>query len=57
MNKLTDKKVRFMELLNPVYKRLERFAMSIAQSTEDAKDIVSETVLIAYQSFDSLKNE
>ena len=57
MNDLTDKKEKFMQLLEPVYKRLERFAMSIARSTDDAKDIVSETVLIAYQNFDSLKQE
>ncbi|OGU10688.1 MAG: hypothetical protein A2X61_04950 [Ignavibacteria bacterium GWB2_35_12] len=57
MNIITDKKVRFMELLNPIYKRLERFAMSIAHSTDEAKDIVSETVLTAFENFESLKEE
>jgi RNA polymerase sigma-70 factor (ECF subfamily) len=31
--------------------------MSIAHSSEEAKDIVSETVLIAYENFDSVKEE
>lgn len=57
MNSLIDKKVQFMELLNPLYKRLERFAMSIAHSTDEAKDIVSETVLTAFENFETLKEE
>ena len=48
---------RFMELLNPVYERLERFALSMTRNRDDAKDIVGETILKALAQFDSLRNE
>jgi RNA polymerase sigma-70 factor (ECF subfamily) len=51
------KQEKFMELLEPVHGRLERFAMSISSGYDEAKDIVSETILEAYQCFGSLKDE
>lgn len=48
---------RFMKLLMPQYKRLERFALTITRNRDDAKDIVGETVLKAFEHFDSLREE
>ncbi|MCK5741964.1 MAG: RNA polymerase sigma factor [Chlorobi bacterium] len=48
---------RFMELLEPVYERLERFALSMTRNRDDAKDVVGETILNALAQFDSLRNE
>ncbi len=46
-----------MKLLMPVYKKLERYALSIANSREQAKDIVGDTVLTAFENFDKLNSE
>jgi RNA polymerase sigma-70 factor, ECF subfamily len=51
------KQERFMVLLEPVYKKLERFALSISNSGDEAKEIVQETLLAAFQSFGSIKDE
>ena len=48
---------RFFELLEPVYGNLERYALSVAGNREEAKDIVSDTVLIAFENFDKLRSE
>ncbi|MBM2816671.1 MAG: polymerase, sigma-24 subunit, subfamily [Ignavibacteria bacterium] len=46
-----------MCLLEPVYNKLERFALSISNSGADAKEIVQETLIASYQNFDSIKDE
>jgi RNA polymerase sigma-70 factor, ECF subfamily len=46
---------RFLELLRPVHDRLENFALAMARDAEEAKDLVSETVLRAYEHFDELR--
>ena len=51
------KKDEFFDLLLPLMKPLERFALVIAGNNENAKDIVSETVLQAYRGFEKLKNK
>jgi RNA polymerase sigma-70 factor (ECF subfamily) len=40
---------RFLALLEPVYDRLEAYARAITDSREDARDLVSETVLRALE--------
>jgi len=47
---------RFMELYGPLHNRLARYVQTIVWNHEDAKDIISETVLCAYESMDRLKN-
>lgn len=46
----------FMALYEPVHLRLSRYCQTQASSTEDAKDLMSETVLTAYERFGTLRN-
>ncbi len=46
-----------MEDFQPLYGKLWKFILSRTRNRETAKDILSETVLIAYEKFESLKNE
>lgn len=46
-----------MALLKPVYPRLERFALTVTRNRDDAKDIVGETVLKAFEGFDMIREE
>jgi RNA polymerase sigma-70 factor, ECF subfamily len=48
---------KFMELYEPLHARLARFIQTLVWNTEDAKDVHSETILIAYEKFNTLKNE
>ena len=45
---------RFLALLEPVLDRLERYAVAVYPDVQDAEDLVSETVLIAFERFDEL---
>lgn len=47
---------RFLELYEPNHIRLSRFVQTLVWNKEDAKDIVSETILIAFEKFDQLKH-
>jgi RNA polymerase sigma-70 factor (ECF subfamily) len=47
---------RFLDLLRPQQASLSRFAKAMTGNAESAKDLVSETVLKAYESFDRLKD-
>lgn len=48
---------QFLELYEPVYKDLYRLAYYYLGNYQDAEDIVSETVLKAYEKFASLKKK
>ncbi len=48
---------RFMVLYESVYKDLYRLAYYYLGNHQDAEDVVSETVLRAYEKFSSLRNE
>jgi RNA polymerase sigma-70 factor, ECF subfamily len=48
---------KFVLLLKPLQERLERFALTLTRNRNDAKDIVGETILIAYENFEKLKSE
>jgi len=56
---LTDKakQEEFLSLLEPIRVKLSRFARAMAQNREEAKDLASETILIAYTNFEKLKNK
>jgi RNA polymerase sigma-70 factor, ECF subfamily len=47
---------RFLSLLSPLKASLSRFARAMTGDTEAAKDLTSETILKAYESFDKLKD-
>lgn len=50
-----QKQRAFLELFEPIRKDLSRFVMAMANSSFDAKDIINETLLIAYESFGQVK--
>jgi RNA polymerase sigma-70 factor (ECF subfamily) len=54
MNQQEKQKV-FLDLILPVRQKLEKYASAMARNREDARDLVSETILIAYQNFESIK--
>ncbi|MBS1537886.1 MAG: RNA polymerase sigma factor [Bacteroidetes bacterium] len=51
------KQDRFLRLLAPVQESLERFALFLTRNREDARDLVSETLLHAYSKLESLRDE
>src|SRR5579883_358623 len=54
---MTDTRQReFLELLEPVYDRLSRYALAITLNEMDAEDLVSATVLKAFEQFDRIKD-
>ena len=52
-----EKQDKFMELLKPLTGRLERYALAITMNREEAKDVVGETVMLAWENYDKLKSE
>lgn len=49
-------KEEFLRLLEPVYPRLSRYALAITKNSEEAKDLTSDTVLIALEKFERIKS-
>lgn len=47
----------FLELLNGVLTSLSNYARSMTKNQDDAKDLMSETVLIAYENFHKLRKK
>ena len=45
-----------MALFDPVHDRLERFARALTRDRDAAREVVAETVLIAYENFESLRH-
>ncbi len=55
----TDIQIRqeeFLALVEPVYERLERFCRVMTRNNEEARDVLSETLLQAYHGFNSVRN-
>lgn len=48
------KQQSFMKLYEPVHVKLNRYVHSIMRNRDDAKDIISETVLKAYENFEKI---
>lgn len=48
---------QFLELYETIYKDLYRLAYYYLENAEEAEDVVSETVLKAYEKFDSLRKK
>jgi RNA polymerase sigma factor (sigma-70 family) len=51
------KKRRFMELYEPVHVRFEKFCKARAYGNFNFKDLMHDALLVAFERFDSLKNE
>lgn len=47
----------FLSLFNPVYDNIWRFCLALSRDRERAEDLLSETLLIAFEKFDSIKNK
>ncbi len=48
---------RFVQLLEPVHDRLYRFAYALTRSRGEARELMADTMLKAFEQFDSLKSE
>lgn len=46
-----------MDLYNPCHERLGRFVASMVWETEEAKDIISETILVTLEKFEKIKED
>lgn len=46
-----------MELLDPAYGSLEKFVLAMTRNRETAKDIIHETISIAFQQFDRIRHK
>lgn len=55
--KYSNQQQRFLELYEPNHSKLLRYCESILKDPVDAKDLVSETVLVAYEQMDKLQKE
>lgn len=44
-----------MQLYEPVHARLSRFVQSVVWNKDDAKDVIADTVLIAFEHFDEIR--
>ena len=53
----TEKQKQFLDLYDPLSERLSRFIRSMVWNNEDARDLASETVLIAWQKFDKIASD
>ena len=47
----------FLDVLNPQYDAFVRYVRAMARNAEDARDIVGETLLIAYEHFDTIREK
>jgi RNA polymerase sigma-70 factor, ECF subfamily len=47
----------FMSLLTPVYDQVVKYVRAMVRDTEDARDILGETLLLAYETLDKLERE
>ncbi|CAN5543302.1 RNA polymerase sigma factor [soil metagenome] len=55
-NTTSIKQAAFMELLLPLQRRLEKFAYSMTHDEDEAKDLVQDTILSAWQHFDNVRD-
>ena len=52
-----DKQEEFLRYYEPVQSKLSAFARAITRNSEQARDLVSETILVAYEKFDRIKDK
>ncbi|OJX57068.1 MAG: hypothetical protein BGO89_11195 [Candidatus Kapaibacterium thiocyanatum] len=56
MDETYDRQQEFMDLLRPVQARLEKFALNMTRDTDAARDLMQDTILAAWQHFDTLRD-
>jgi RNA polymerase sigma-70 factor (ECF subfamily) len=54
---IQSKQQVFMDLYKPAHERLYRFVQTLVWDKEEAKDIVNETALIAFEKFENIKDK
>lgn len=54
---IQEKQQRFMTLFEPLQPRLQRFVLVMTRNEELARDIIGETILIAFERFHSVRDE
>ena len=55
---MTDKKQeRFLSLYEPVHDKFERFCRARSNGIMEVSDLINETLLVAYQKFESIKSD
>jgi RNA polymerase sigma factor (sigma-70 family) len=52
---MNDKQEIFLQHFNPLKNNLWKFCLSITDSSDNARDLLQDTIEIAYKSFDTLK--
>ncbi|MBI5323993.1 MAG: sigma-70 family RNA polymerase sigma factor [Ignavibacteriae bacterium] len=52
-----EKKEEFLKLLEPVLGQLSGYAMALTRNREDSRDLVSDTILAAFENFTGLKKK
>lgn len=50
------KKVKFLELLEPINDKLYMYAKALEKNTDDAKDLVADTILACWENFDKIND-
>jgi len=52
-----SKQEKFLELYKPIHDRFERFCRARVYGEMEFKDLINETLLVAYEKFETLKSE
>jgi RNA polymerase sigma-70 factor (ECF subfamily) len=56
MSSTNEKQDRFMRLYEPVQRKLEHFALAMTRNSDAAREVVGDTLLVAYEQFDRLRH-
>jgi RNA polymerase sigma-70 factor, ECF subfamily len=51
-----NKQQLYLELYEPIHSQLTRFCRAIAGNTEDAEDLMNDTILASFESFEKLRD-
>lgn len=54
---MADKQQRFLSLFEPLQPHLQRFVLAMTRNEELTKDIIGETILIAFERIDALRHD
>lgn len=54
---MADKQQRFLSLFEPLQPHLQRFVLAMTRNEELTKDIIGETILIAFERLDALRHD
>jgi RNA polymerase sigma-70 factor (ECF subfamily) len=55
-NTMDARQKEFMDRLRPIHRQLEKFILSMTRDRDDAHDLMQDTILIAWQRMDTLRD-